>query len=143
LEYLVSDVNGTLALDGTLIPGVAERLAALRHLLAVHLITANTHGNQALIDQQLGLRAETLSAGGEAEQKAVFVRRLGVESVVAVGQGANDFRMLAEAVIGICVLSPEGTFGPSLSVADVVAPDILTALDLLVNSKRLVATLRS
>jgi len=29
LEHAVFDVNGTLALDGELLPGVAERLAAL------------------------------------------------------------------------------------------------------------------
>ena len=143
LEHLVCDVNGTLALDGVLISGVAERIAALRQHLTVHLITANTHGNQALIDQRLGLHAEILAAGGEAEQKAAFVRQLGAESVVALGQGANDARMLAEAAIGICVLSAEGTYGPSLLAADVIAPGILTALDLLAFPRRLVATLRT
>lgn len=143
LEHLVCDVNGTLALDGVLIAGVAERIAALRHHLSVHLITANTHGNQALIDQQLGLSAEILAPGGEAEQKAAFVRQLGAGSVAALGQGANDSRMLAEAAIGICVLSQEGAAVSSLVSAAVVTPDILAALDLLVNPQRLVATLRS
>jgi soluble P-type ATPase len=43
LSHLVLDVNGTLAVDGLLIDGVPERLAALRERLTLHLLTADTH----------------------------------------------------------------------------------------------------
>ena len=142
LEHLVCDVNGTLALDGQLIEGVAKRLIELQDRMTVHMVTADTHGRQVRIDQQLGLQAHKISPGGEVEAKAEYIRALGPDRVVALGQGANDAHMLREAILGICVLSPEGTALEALSAADLAAPDILAALDLLNNPLRLVATLR-
>ncbi len=142
LEHLVSDVNGTLAIDGILPEGLVKRLSALRDRLTLHLITADTHGRQAVIDQQLNLRAVRLQPGAEAEQKAEYVRRLGAEKVIAIGQGANDAAMLKEAAIGICVLSTEGTAVAALLAADIVVRDIFEALDLLEKPLRLVASLR-
>jgi len=142
LEHLVCDVNGTLALDGLLLPGVASTLARLNGILQVHLITADTHGQQASIDRELGLAAVRLLPGGEAAQKAAFVRQLGAARCAALGQGSNDAGMLAEAAIGVCVLSPEGLSLEALNAADVLASDILSALDLFLQPKRLIATLR-
>jgi soluble P-type ATPase len=76
------------------------------------------------------------------EAKASYVRNLGPEKVVALGQGMNDKGMLQEAAIGICVLSPEGLASETLFAADLVLPDIITALALLENPIRLVASLR-
>ncbi len=142
LEHLVLDVNGTLAVDGVLIEGVARALRNLSDRLTIHLLTADTHGKQAGINQSLGLTATRLQPGGEAGQKAAFVERLGSARVVAIGQGANDAGMLKAAAIGICVQSREGVAVETLLAADVFAPDILTALELLERPLRLVATLR-
>jgi P-type E1-E2 ATPase len=142
LEHLVSDVNGTLAVDGSLIAGVERAINALRDRIKIHLITADTHGRQAAIDRQLGLKAQRLQPGDEAGQKAAFVRELGDSNVIAIGQGANDARMLREAAIGICVLSPEGTATQTLLASDLFVPDILTAFELLEKPTRLIASLR-
>jgi P-type E1-E2 ATPase len=142
LEHLVTDVNGTLALDGQLIDGVAKRIAALHDRLNIHLLTADTHGKQAIIDQQLNLTAARIQAGNEASQKAEYIRKLGNEHVVAIGQGANDALMLELAKLGICVLSVEGAAKETLLAADLVLPDILSALDLLDKPLRLIASLR-
>ncbi len=143
LQHLVLDVNGTLALDGELLPGVAERLHRLREQLTLHLITADTHGRQDQIDRLLGLTSVRLVPGQpEAEQKAAFVRALGDEGVVAIGNGANDTLMFRKATLAIAVLGPEGLAAVALREADVLAPDILTALDLLLHPRRLIATLR-
>ena len=142
LEHLVMDVNGTLAVDGQLIGGVAEKIAALREQVTVYLLTADTHGRQSLIDQQLGLNATRVTPGNESFQKAEYVRRLGSEHVVAVGQGANDAEMLAVARLGICVMSAEGVAKQTLLAADLVAPSILSALELLEKPRRIVASLR-
>lgn len=142
LEYLVSDVNGTLAIDGMLINGVSSAIKNLRDRLEVHLLTADTHGRQALIDSQLNLSAVRIQPGNEAEQKAEFVERLGADHVIAFGQGANDALMLKKAAIGVCILSAEGAAAETLLAADIIAPDILTALELLEKPLRLVATLR-
>jgi len=142
LEHLVMDVNGTLAVDGQLIDGVAAKIMSLRNQINIHLLTADTHGKQSMIDQQLGLTAIRVMPGGESLQKADYVRRLGSESVAAIGQGANDAEMLAVARLGICVMSVEGVATKSLLAADLIAPTILSALELLENPKRIVATLR-
>lgn len=142
LEHLVCDVNGTLALDGQLLDGVARLLSSLRDRLELHLITADTHGKQEIIDRQLNLTAVRIAGGGEREQKAAYVKQLGADQVIAIGQGANDAAMLRVARLGICVLSREGVAVESLQAADVLAPDILSALELIDRPLRLVATLR-
>jgi P-type E1-E2 ATPase len=142
LEHLVMDVNGTLAVDGQLIEGVAEKLAYLQGLLKIHLLTADTHGKQYLIDQQLGLRAVRIRPGGEALQKAEYVRTLGSDEVAAIGQGANDAEMLKTAKLGICVLSIEGAARDTLLACDLLAPSILSALELLEKPARITASLR-
>lgn len=142
LEYLVTDVNGTLALDGQLLDGLNRPLRTLRDRLEIHMLTADTHGRQELIDRQLGLQAVRIHPGNEAEQKAEYVRGLGAQRVVAIGQGANDALMLREAALGICVLSAEGAAAETLLSADMLVPDIFSALDLLEKPLRIVATLR-
>jgi P-type E1-E2 ATPase len=142
LQHLVTDVNGTLALDGTLLEGVARRLGNLRDRLSLHLITADTHGQQSAIDHLLNVSAVRIQRNNEAAQKADYVHSLGSEAVVAIGQGANDAGMLKAAALGICILSPEGTATETLLAADLVTPDIHSALDLLDKPLRIIASLR-
>jgi P-type E1-E2 ATPase len=145
LEHLVCDVSGTLAVDGQLIEGVARSLKLLKDRLIIHLVTADTHGKQFWIDQQLGLKAVRIKSEGdqgEADQKAEYVQRLGAEKVAAIGQGRNDALMLKTAALGICVSSVEGTAVETLLSADIVVPGILSALELFEKPLRLVATLR-
>ena len=142
LHHLVADVNGTLAVDGQLLDGLVKKISALRDRLTVHLLTADTHGRQAVIDGQLNLKAVRVPPGNEAAQKADYVRRLGAETVVAIGQGANDAGMLAAAALGICVMSQEGVAVETLLAADLVTPDIFAALELLDKPLRIVASLR-
>ncbi|MFW6250813.1 MAG: ATPase P [Alkalispirochaetaceae bacterium] len=99
IENVVCDFNGTLAVDGALLPGVAEA-------------------------------------------KAELVDRLGAESTAAIGNGRNDFLMLRAAAIGICVLQREGAYRETLQAADIVCASPVDALELLLNPKRLIATLR-
>jgi P-type E1-E2 ATPase len=142
LEHLVCDVNGTLAVDGILQDGLVRSLSAIKDRLTLHLLTADTHGRQKTIDHQLNLKAERVQPGDEALQKAEYVRRLGAGRVAAIGQGANDAAMLKEAGLGICVLSLEGVAVETLLAADLVVPDIISALDLFEKPLRIVASLR-
>ncbi len=45
LSHLILDYNGTLAADGSLLPGVAERLEILAKHLKIHILTADTFGS--------------------------------------------------------------------------------------------------
>lgn len=142
LDHLVCDVNGTLAVDGQLIEGVARSLKSLKDRLTIHLLTADTHGRQTWIDQQLGIQAIRIRPGEEALQKSEYVRNLDATRIAAIGQGANDALMLKTAALGICILSPEGTYMETLLSADIILPDIQNALDLFIKPLRIVATLR-
>lgn len=141
-QNLVLDLNGTIAFDGQLLPGVAERVTVLRDQMAVYLLTADTRGRGAATADQLGIQLHRLTHGQEAQQKADFVRQLGATRTIAVGNGANDALMLATAKLGIAVLGREGLSVIALQAADLVVPGVTDALDLLLHPQRLIATLR-
>ena len=142
--HLVLDVNGTIAEDGHLIPGVRQILQRLAQSLEIHMVTADTHGRQHAIDAELEMEAVRLEPGKpEDEQKAALVRQLGADATVAIGNGANDALMLEVAAIGIAVLEAEGTCVAAVQRADVLCRSIVSALELLQHPRRLVATLRT
>ena len=142
LDHLVTDVNGTLTLDGRLIEGTAKALQRLSDRLQIHMLTVDTLGRQDEIDRRLGIEAQRIKPGREVDAKREYVGRLGADRVVAIGQGRNDAGMLEEAEIGIAVLSKEGLCREALFAADLIVPDIRSALGLLERPLRLVASLR-
>jgi len=142
LAHLMLDFSGTLACDGVLLPGVAERIADLAGRLQVHVVTADTRGTAREALAGLPCVVHLLPPGGEAEAKLEFVRRFGAETLAAVGNGYNDRLALREARIGIAVVGPEGASFDALAAADVVVGSIGDALDLLREPLRLKATLR-
>ncbi|MCG3209198.1 MAG: hypothetical protein FOGNACKC_02817 [Anaerolineae bacterium] len=143
LEHLVLDYNGTLAIDGQLIEGVLARLTALAGSLQIHVITADTFGSvQAALSGAPG-EVVILPAGAQDEAKRQYVAQLGAATVAAIGNGRNDRLMLQAAALGIAVIQAEGAAVAALAAADIAAPDIVSALDLLAHPLRLAATLRS
>lgn len=143
LNHIVSDYNGTLAVDGKLLPGVREAIIALAPDIQIHVITADTFGLAAGQLSGLPVNLTITPVESQAEAKLAFISRLGVDTVVAIGNGRNDRKMLSAAAIGIALIQREGASAVSLASADVVSLNILEALDLLRNPKRLIATLRS
>lgn len=142
LEYLVLDVNGTIATGGVLVPGVAEAVEALGGVVQVVTITADTHGTAHRLREGLGIDVHVIEAGSESQAKLEFVRSLGAGAVVAVGNGANDVLMLSEAALGIAVVGGEGASVEALQAADIVTVGVLDALALLAQPARVAATLR-
>jgi len=143
LEHLVLDFNGTLACDGKLLPEVAERLNHLASLLTVHVVTADTFGRVSDELEGVACRISVLGKEDQDRAKKDYVTRLGSEKTAAVGNGRNDRLMLEAASLGIAVILQEGACAQTLTAADVVCTDILTALDLFTHPLRLTATLRS
>jgi soluble P-type ATPase len=143
LQHLVMDYNGTLAQDGRLLEGVRPRLESLADRLHLHVITADTFGfvQEELASVKCDLAI--LPSDEQAPTKVDYVRNLGPEGVAVIGNGRNDRLMLEAAELGIAVVQGEGASFEALSAADVVIPDILSALDMLLFTKRLIATLRS
>lgn len=142
LENLLLDLNGTISIDGKLIAGISGKIAELKRLLKIYIITADTHGKAQEIAEMLGLSVESVASGGEQSQKLEFVQALGSGQTVVIGNGSNDALMLRESALGICVVGQEGASFQAISNCDVLAVDIVSALDLLIFPQRLVATLR-
>jgi P-type E1-E2 ATPase len=142
LEHLVLDFNGTLAVDGRLLDGIAPRMAALANELDLHVVTGNTYGNAREQLHECAAAVVCLPATGQAQAKLDYVRRLGSERVVAIGNGRNDVLMLEQATLAIAILGSEGLATEALEVADIVVRHAVDALGLLLRPRRLVATLR-
>ena len=143
LEHLVLDYNGTLAIDGNLIPGVQDRLQQLGENLSIHVITADTFGHVRASVADLTCHLHILPPGNQAEAKRDYIRNLSADRTVCIGNGRNDRLMLEAAALGIAVILSEGACGASVTAADAVCTSILEALDLLRFPLRLTATLRS
>ncbi|EPR44684.1 Haloacid dehalogenase domain protein hydrolase type 3 [Desulfovibrio sp. X2] len=142
LSHLVLDYNGTLALDGELLEGVAERMRVLAGLLTVHVLTADTHGSAADRLAGLPVRLALVTPTEQEEAKLRYVTVLGAARCAAVGNGANDTAMLRAAALGVAVIGREGAASAVLAAASVVVRDVRDGLDLLLRPLRLAATLR-
>jgi len=143
LEHLVLDYNGTLACDGEMIEGVRQSLVALAEHFQIHVVTADTFGKASRKLKDLPCKLVILPEGDQDQGKLDYVRGLGLESTVCIGNGRNDRRMLKEAALGIAVILEEGAASEALAAANVVCRSILSAFELLTNPLRLTATLRS
>ena len=142
LNYLAVDYNGTIACDGKLIDGLAERFEALKDKLEILVLTADTYGTVRKQCEDLPVRVETFPRPGAAECKLEIVERLG-PGTVCLGNGYNDILMFDAADLSIAVLDTEGMCAALLPHADVLVKSPLDALDLLICTDRLRATLRS
>jgi len=143
LEYLVLDHNGTLAVDGILMPGVKECLEKLSQDLQIFVVTADTFGKAAA--QLAGVPCEltVLPKNDQDAGKLDFIKKLGSDRTVCVGNGRNDRLMLKQAALGIAVILQEGVAAETITAADILCNGIVPALELLLNPLRLTATLRS
>lgn len=143
LRHVVMDYNGTLAVDGVLLPGVKTALEDLARHLTLHVLTADTFGKAKAGLEGISCTLRILPEADQQAAKLAYVRSLGVENTVSIGNGRNDQRMLKASRLGIAVVLGEGASMESLMCADIVCTSIVTALELFLHPLRLTATLRS
>ncbi len=143
IHHLVFDYNGTIAIDGVLIPGVREALLLLAGRTSIHIITADTFGFVTQQVSDIDCEVVIIPPGDQAQSKLDFIEKLGVQQTLCVGNGANDELMLKHAAIGIAVLQEEGLATAALFAADLVVRHILDVFALLNTPERLMATLRN
>ena len=142
IKNLVLDYNGTLAIDGNPIADVKESLQKLSALMDIYILTADTFGTAKQSFGQEHFTVSILKNENQAKQKEAYVQKLGAAETIAVGNGRNDRLMLKTAKLGILVIQQEGAAGTALGNADIIVPDILSALKLFFEPKRLIASLR-
>ena len=142
LEHLVSDFSGTLSVNGQLIEKVDARLNKLAESMKIHILTADTFGKAQAELKGINCEIHILPGENHDVQKEEFVAKLGADSVVAFGNGNNDRRMLKAARLGIAVSEGEGCAVDAIMAANIHVRSAVEGLDLLLNTKRLKATLR-
>lgn len=142
LSHLILDYNGTLAQDGEIIESIRPRLAELAEDLSIYVITADTHGTAAKKCEGLPLQVLTYPTTEVGRIKAEEAGKLS-GGVITIGNGYNDIQMSDVADLSICVIGKEGCCGALLMHCDVVVTSIDDALDLLLKTGRLRATLRT
>ncbi|SMP57218.1 ATPase P [Anoxynatronum buryatiense] len=144
IRQVVFDLNGTLAVGGEIAPSVQQLLTRLASHVQLYVITADTHQTAPQIQRLLGDAAsvKVISGTHTAHEKERFVESLGAHETIALGNGANDMKMLEKAALSVAIIGGEGVYAPLLAVADLAVTRIEDALVLLLEPNRLVATLR-
>ena len=143
LNHLVLDYNGTLAKDGHIYPDLFKLLAELSSQVQVHVITADTFGSVKKELDKINCEISILKKEAQDYGKLAYVHTLGKQHTVAIGNGRNDYLMLEAAALGIAVIQEEGAWSETVQAADVVCKSIFSALELLLKTSRLKATLRT
>ncbi len=138
LSHAVLDFNGTLADGGELLPDLGPLLFRVSSLLSCIILSADSFGSVHNALQAVPVHVEVVKTG---KDKALFIEQM-AGGVVAVGNGWNDYEMFTRADLSIVTAGPEGAAAKALQVADIFVPNIYVALDLLLNPKKIIATLR-
>ncbi len=143
LKFLVLDYNGTLALDGKLKKGVKEKIDLLSKELEVHVVTGDTFNTASQYLENVNCKLAIAPKNDQDAFKLSYIELLGKENLVSIGNGRNDVLMLKTATLGIAILGEEGLAKEAILSCDIIVKNILDAFDLLLNPRRLLASLRS
>ncbi len=131
------DLNGTLGVEGRIPEDVKGLLAKLADRYTVVVLSADTFGTLEEELKDLPVSIERVSDGAEKAKIAE-----GYAPYVAIGNGNNDVAMLERAELAFCVIGKEGASVDALLVSDIVVTDVRDAIEMLLNEKKLIATLR-
>jgi len=140
IDTVILDLNGTLAVDGKVIEGAAERIQQLKEQsMAMYLFTGNSNGNGAEVAKQLGLK---LFIAEDGHAKAEEAKKLHPDTTATIGNGRIDLELFRSVRLRIATLQAEGIYAPLLLNTDIVVPSINDALDLFLHKTRLIGTFR-
>jgi len=131
------DLNGTLGIGGRIPDDVKELLKKLADRYTVVVLSADTFGTLEEELKEIPVRIERVLSGVEKAELAE-----GYAPYAAVGNGNNDVAMLDKAELAFCVIGREGASVDALLASDIVVTDVRDAIEMLLNEKKLIATLR-
>ncbi|WP_209477755.1 HAD family hydrolase [Thermococcus stetteri] len=137
IEAVVFDLNGTLGEKGRVDEEVKHLLERLADRYTVVVISADTFGT---LEEGLGGLPVRLERASNAAEKVEIAR--GYAPYAAIGNGNNDVAMLEEAELAFCVIGKEGATVDALLASDIVVTDVRDAIAMLLDEKKLIATLR-
>src|SRR6185312_5000497 len=114
LANALLDFNGTLAFDGWLIEGVADRLRLLSALLDLHVVTGDTTGTAREALAGLPVQLHLMPREDQDAAKCEVLARFDAAHTVAVGNGRNDRGLVERAALSMVVVGREGCAAASL-----------------------------
>ena len=140
INTIILDLNGTLSVTGVVPKGVKERLEKLKSLgLRLVLFTGNTRGDADALCKELGIEWRQAK---DAQAKQSLAEEYGATTCASIGNGLIDLELMKVVALRIVTLQAEGVHVQTLLSSDIVVPTINDALDLFIDTQRLIATLR-
>ena len=136
-DTVLFDLNGTLGENGRISEETRHLLKRLADRYTVVVLSADTFGTVEEELKGLPVRVERVSSGAE---KAEIAK--GYAPYAAVGNGNNDVAMLENAELAFCVIGREGATVDALLASDIVVTDVKDAIAMLLDEKKIIATLR-
>ena len=143
IKDIVFDYNGTIAIDGKLIGDVSKNINELSSSFNFYVITADTYETVKKELENTNCKVITIPALSQDMAKLNFVKELGLNTCLSVGNGRNDKLMLKETILGIAILQDEGLCTETLLNSDILVKSIFDVFAFLKDSNRLIATLRN
>lgn len=140
INTIILDLNGTLSVGGTVPDGVKSRLDNLkRRGFQLLFFTGNTRNDADDLSKDLGIQWKLAK---NADDKRNLALELDPETCASVGNGLIDLELMKVVKLSIVTLQSEGIHVQTLINSDIAVPTINDALDLFIDSARLIATLR-
>lgn len=143
IKNIVFDYNGTIAINGKLIKDVSSNINELSSNFNFYVITADTYGTVEKELENTNCKVITIPSLEQDISKLNFVKKLGLNTTMSVGNGRNDMLMLKETILGIGVLQEEGICTETLLNSDIVVKSIFDVFSYLKDANKLIATLRN
>jgi soluble P-type ATPase len=143
IKNVVFDMNGTLGEDGIINTFVKKLLNELSKLVDIYIITSDTFGSAKKSTEDIHAKLIIIEGGGSSDKKKELVYKLGYSETVVIGNGYNDHAMFKQGLIGIGIIGSEGLAVKAALHCDIIVVKIEDAINLLLNPKKLIATLRN
>lgn len=140
IETIILDLNGTLSVAGTIPNGVSAKINELKKLgFTVVFFTGNTRNDADQLANYLGIEWKLAK---NAEDKRDLAVAMNPETCASIGNGLIDLELMKVVKLRIVTMQAEGVHIQTMLNSDIVIPTINDALDLFLDSQRLIATLR-
>ena len=103
------------------------------------LFSGDTQGTAVAIAKDLGV---VFVKTNTAQDKLREIKKLKPTTCIAIGNGLIDASFLKAAKLGIAIMQAEGVNTKAILAADILMNSINDALDLILNEKVFISTLR-
>lgn len=143
INEVIFDYNGTLAIDGHLISGVASELIELAKKVTIHVVTGDSLGTAKNELQGIPCNVVIVPPIEQGLAKKNYLQKLNAKETISIGNGRNDQQVMKDSAVGILILGEEGAAVEALKAADIIVANIFDAINLLQHPNRLLSTLRS